>query len=52
MDSQILAPKKQELEDFIKATSEHREIKRALAVKWSLSGMSYREIIKLLNVSR
>jgi hypothetical protein len=52
MDSQVLAPKKQELEDFIKATSEHREIKRALAVKWSLSGMSYREIIKLLNVSR
>jgi hypothetical protein len=51
MDSQVLEPKKQELEDFIKATSEPTEIKRALAVKWSLSGMSYREIIKLLNVS-
>ena len=51
MDSQVLDFKKQELEDFIKATSDAREIKRALAVKWSLSGMSYREIIKLLNVS-
>ena len=51
MDSQVLDPKKQELEDFIKATSDAREIKRALAVKWSLSGISYREIIKLLNVS-
>ena len=51
MNSQVLEPKKQELEDFIKATSEPREIKRALAVKWSLLGMSYREIIKLLNVS-
>ena len=52
MDSQVLDPKKQELEDFIKATSDAREIKRVLAVKWSLSGISYREIIKLLNVSR
>jgi len=50
MDSQVIAPKKQELEDFIKATSDAREIKRSLAVKWSLSGISYREIIKLLNV--
>ena len=30
MDSQVLEPKKQELEDFIKATSDAREIKRAL----------------------
>jgi hypothetical protein len=52
MESQVLEPKKQELEDFIKATSDAREIKRALAVKWSWSEMSYREIIKLLNVSR
>ena len=28
-----------------------REIKRALVVKWSLSGISYRQIIKLVNVS-
>ena len=28
-----------------------REIQRALVVKWSLSGISYRQIIKLLNVS-
>jgi DNA-binding CsgD family transcriptional regulator len=52
MDSHVLEPKKQKLENFIKATSDAREIKRALAVKWSLSGMSYREIIKLLNISR
>jgi hypothetical protein len=53
MDSQVADRKKQELEleDFIKATSDAREIKRALAVKWSLSGISYREIIKLLKVS-
>jgi transposase len=28
-----------------------REIKRALVVKWSWSGLSYRQIIKQLNVS-
>ena len=52
MDSQVLDRKKQELEldDFIQSTSDHREIKRALVVKWSLSGISYRQIIKLLNV--
>jgi hypothetical protein len=33
MDSQVLDPKKQEVEDFIKVTSDAREIKRALAVK-------------------
>jgi putative transposase len=47
----VLEPKKQELEDFIKATLDAREIKRALAVKWSVSGISSREIIKLLKVS-
>ena len=53
MDSQVLERKKQELEldDFIQSTSDHGEIKRALVVKWSLSGISYRQIIKLLNVS-
>src|SRR4028119_416716 len=53
MDSQVLDRKKQELEldDFIQSTSDYREIKRALVVKWSLSGISYRQIIKLLNVS-
>jgi putative transposase len=52
MDSQVLDRQKQELEldDFIQSTSDHREIKRAV-VKWSLSGISYRQIIKLLNVS-
>ena len=50
MDNQVLAPKKQELEDFIKATLDARKIKRALAVKWSLSGISYRETIKFLKV--
>ena len=53
MDSQVLDRKKQELEldDFIKSTSDAREIKRALVVKWSWSGLSYRQIIKQLNVS-
>jgi transposase len=53
MDSQVLERKKQELEldDFIRSTSDPREIKRALVVKWSWSGRSYRQIIKLLNVS-
>ena len=47
MDSQVLDHKKQQLEldDFIQLTSDHREIKRALVVKWSLSGISYRQII-------
>jgi hypothetical protein len=49
MDSQVLEPKKQELEDFIQGNPDAREVKRALAVKWSLSG-SYRQIRKLLNV--
>jgi hypothetical protein len=37
MDSQVLDRKKQELEldDFIESTSDAREIKRALVVKWS-----------------
>ena len=53
MDSQVLDRKKQELEldDFIESTSDHREIKRALVVKWSLSGICSRQIIKQLNVS-
>ncbi len=53
MDSQVLDRKKQELEldDFIQSTSNAREIKRALVVKWSWSGISYRQIIKLVNVS-
>ena len=53
MDSQVLERKKQELEldDFIQSTSYAREIQRALVVKWSLSGLSYRQIIKQLNVS-
>jgi hypothetical protein len=54
MDSQVLDRKKQELEldDFIQSTSDAREIKRTLVVKWSLSGLYYRQIIKQLNVSR
>jgi putative transposase len=53
MDSQVLDRKKQELEldDFIESTSDAREIKRALVVKWSWSGLSYRQMIKQLNVS-
>ena len=51
MDSQVLEPKKQELEDFIQGNPDAREVKRALAVKWSLSKIFYRQIIKLLNVS-
>ena len=53
MDSQVLDRKKQELEldNFIKSTSDAREIKRALVVKWSLSALSYRQILKQLNVS-
>ena len=53
MDIQVLERKKQELEldDFIQSTSDVREIKRALVVKWSFSGLSYRQIIKQLNVS-
>jgi transposase len=53
MDSQLLERKKQELEldDFIQSTSDAREIKRALVVKWSLSGRYYRQIIKRVNLS-
>ncbi len=51
MDSLVLAPKKQELNNFIQKTSDAGEIKLALAVKWSWSRISYRQIIKLLNVS-
>ncbi len=53
MDSQVLERKKQELEldDFIQSTSYPREIKRALVVKWSGSGISSRQIIKRVNVS-
>jgi DNA-directed RNA polymerase specialized sigma24 family protein len=53
IDSQVLDRKQQELEldDFIQSTSEPRKIKRSLVVKCSLSGLSYRQIIKLLNVS-
>jgi len=51
MDSQVLEPKKQELEDFIQGNPDAREVKRALAVKWSLSGIPYRQIRKLLSVS-
>jgi len=53
MDSQVLDRKKQELDldDFIQSTSDAREIKRALVVKWSLPGISYRQIIKGVNVS-
>jgi len=51
MDSQVLELKKQELEDFIQGNLDAREVKGASAVKWSLSGISYRQIRKLLNVS-
>jgi hypothetical protein len=51
MDSQVLEPKKQELEPFIPGNPDAREVKRALGVKWIWSGISYRQIRKLLNVS-
>jgi putative transposase len=51
MDSNILNILKQELEDWIKTNPDPRELKRALVVQWSLSGLSYREIQKLLKVS-
>jgi putative transposase len=51
MDSQVLEPKKQELEDFIQGNPDAREVKRALAVKWSWSKISFRQLINLLNVS-
>ena len=52
INSQVLDRQKQELEldDFIESTSDALEIKRALVVKWSWSGLSYRQIIKQLNV--
>ena len=40
-----------ELNDFINQTKESKEIKRALAVKMTLSGKSYHEVKELLNVS-
>jgi len=40
-----------ELNDFINQTKEAKEIKRNLAVKMILSGKSYQEIVKLLEVS-
>ena len=51
MESQVLEPKKQELEDFIQGNPDAREVKRALAVKWSWSGISSRQFRKMLNVS-
>ena len=51
MESQVLEPKKQELEDFIQGNPDAREVKRALAVKWSWSGISSRQFRKQLNVS-
>lgn len=52
MNSPVLEPKKQELEDFIQGNPDAaRVVKGALAVKSSLSGISYRQIRKLLNVS-
>ena len=39
------------LNDFINQTKESKEIKRALAVKMTLSGKSYHEVKELLNVS-
>jgi hypothetical protein len=53
IDSQVLDRKKQELDldDFIQSTSDARKIKRALVVKWSLSGIYYRQISKGVNVS-
>jgi len=53
MDSQIPERKKQELEldNFIQSTSNARKIKRAMVVKWSLSGRFYRQFIKRENVS-
>jgi transposase len=41
-----------ELEYFIKMTTDAREIKRALAVKMTISGIHYSEITQLLGVSR
>ena len=40
------------LNDFINQTKESKEIKRALAVKMTLSGKSYRESKELLNVTQ
>jgi putative transposase len=51
MGSQVLEPKKQELEDFIQGNPDAREVKRALAVEWSWSGISSRQFRKVLNLS-
>jgi transposase len=51
MGSQVLEPKKQELEDFIQGNPDAREVKRALAVKWSWLGISFGQFRKLLNLS-
>ena len=40
------------LNDFINQTKESKEIKRALAVKMTLSGKSYHEVKELLNVTQ
>jgi putative transposase len=39
------------LDDFINSNPDARELKRALAVKYTKLGKNYREIIELLNVS-
>ena len=42
----------EELEKFIRETSDGKEIKRAVAVKLQLQGQSYQEIQRLLQVSQ
>lgn len=42
----------EELEEFVKKTTDGREVKRALAVKMQLKGKSYRDIQELLQVSQ
>ncbi len=41
-----------ELEYFIKMTTDAREMKRAIAVKMIISGIHYSKITELLGVSR
>lgn len=50
-EAQKIEQKIQELDEWIKTNPDSRELKRALAVKLTLKGWTYRAIASILNVS-
>ena len=49
--SQKLEQQIKQLDDWIKTNPDSRELKRAMAVKLTLQGWTYRAIASILNVS-